>query len=278
METLSMADISTQDPSEQETQDERSRPRPWAPVIAIDGPAASGKSTVGYRLAQRLNYLYFDTGAMYRAVTWAALQRGLDLHDQEAIGELARRLHIQVRAPTPAEEDGRQATVLVDGQDVTWAIRTPEVDQNVSVVAANPRVREALSAQQRRIGRQYGEGRGDKPGVVMVGRDIGTVVLPDAPLKIYLDAPVEERARRRYQELRQRGKEVSYEQVLADMRRRDKLDSERAIAPLRVAEDAVVLNTAGLSVDEVVERIYRMATEGRPGEKEPGRQGEHSSG
>ncbi len=268
MESLSMADMSTQESPQAKRQDEQPGSRPWAPVIAIDGPAASGKSTVGYRLAQRLNYLYFDTGAMYRAVTWAALQQGLDLHDQEAIGELARRLHIEVRAPTPEEEDGRQATVLVDGQDVTWAIRTPEVDQHVSVVAANPLVRQALSAQQRRIGRQYGEGRGDKPGVVMVGRDIGTVVLPDAPLKIYLDAPVEERARRRYQELRERGKAVRYEQVLADMRRRDRLDSERAIAPLRVAEDAVVLNTAGLSVKQVVDRIYRLAMEGRPGEGE----------
>ncbi len=268
MESLSMADMSTQESPQAKRQDEQPGSRPWAPVIAIDGPAASGKSTVGYRLAQRLNYLYFDTGAMYRAVTWAALQQGLDLHDQEAIGELARRLHIEVRAPTPEEEDGRQATVLVDGQDVTWAIRTPEVDQHVSVVAANPLVRQALSAQQRRIGRQYGEGRGDKPGVVMVGRDIGTVVLPDAPLKIYLDAPVEERARRRYQELRERGKAVRYEQVLADMRRRDRLDSERAIAPLRVAEDAVVLDTAGLSVKQVVDRIYRLDMEGRPGEEE----------
>jgi cytidylate kinase len=232
---------------------------PWASIIAIDGPAASGKSTVGYLLARRLNYLYFDTGVMYRAVTLAALQQHVDLQDQKAVGELARRLRIEVRAPSPTQEDGRQATVLLDGTDVTWAIRATEVDQNVSVVAANPQVRTALSTQQRRIGHQYGSGLGDKPGVVMVGRDIGTIVLPDAPLKIFLDAPVEERARRRHSELLARGKDVPFEQVLADMRRRDRLDSERAVAPLRVADDAIVLDTTGLSIDEVVDRIYALA-------------------
>lgn len=230
----------------------------WPRIIAIDGPAASGKSTVGHALAQRLGYLYFDTGAMYRAVTLAALAQGLDLQDTDAVGALAESLPIDIEPPSPGSSDGRQTTVLVDGQDVTWAIRSPEVDRSVSVVAANPRVRAALTQHQRRISQRFRHGRAEKAGLVMVGRDIGTVVLPDAPLKIYLDAPVEERARRRYQELLKRGKTVLYEQVLADMRRRDEIDTQREIAPLRAAEDAHVLDSNGSSPPIMVERILDL--------------------
>lgn len=228
-------------------------------IITIDGPAASGKSTVGHALAQQLDYLFFDTGILYRAVTWAMLARGIDPDDSLAVGELAASLPVQIKPPA-AQNDGRQATVQVGEQDVTWAIRSPAVDQNVSKVAAKPRVRQALTRQQRRIGHRYGQGNAEKPGIVMVGRDIGTVVLPDAPLKIYLDAPVAVRARRRYDELVQRGKEdVRFDQVLADMRRRDRIDSQRQIAPLRPADDAHVLDTSHLSPQAIVVQIIELA-------------------
>jgi cytidylate kinase len=168
---------------------------------------------------------------------------------------------MDIRAPSPSENDGRHCTVLVQGEDVTWQIRTPEIDQNVSVVSANPAVRRALSERQRRIGLRYGEGRAEKPGVVMVGRDIGTVILPSAPLKIYMDASVEERARRRYLEMRQRGKPAKFAQVLEDVRKRDKLDSERALSPLRKAEDAIVVDTSELTPAQVAARILSLAAE-----------------
>ncbi len=217
-------------------------------TIAIDGPAASGKSTLARRLARALGYLYFDTGVLYRAVTWAALQRGLAPDDPAAMTHLARSLRIEVRPPS--RDDGRSNDVWVEGQDVTWAVRAPEVDRWVSVVAAHPGVREALKAVQRRIGRQ---GR-----VVMVGRDIGTVIMPDADLKIYLDASVEERARRRYLEAQGRGETVSYARILEDLRARDRLDASRAVAPLRPAPDAVVLQSDGLTPEQVFERVMAL--------------------
>lgn len=222
-------------------------------IIAIDGPAASGKSTLAQRLAEALGYLYFDTGVMYRAVTWAALQRGLSLEDEAAMTALAEEVRIDVRPPSQA--DGRAYDVLVDGQNVTWAIRRPQVDRWVSVVAAHPGVRRALTAQQRRIGQR---GR-----VVMVGRDIGTVVLPEADLKIYLDASVEERARRRYQERRRRGEEVDFAEVLEAMRKRDALDSSRDVAPLRPAEDAVIIRSDDLDADEVLARVLALVQQRR---------------
>lgn len=217
-------------------------------IITIDGPAASGKSTVGKELAEDLAYLYFDTGVMYRAVTWRALQEGVPIEDEPAITRLAERIVIDVQPPTV--EDGRAADVLVDGRDVTWEIRSTEVDHWVSVVAAYMGVRRAMTTQQQRIGRR---GR-----VVMVGRDIGTVVLPEADLKIYLDASVRERARRRLKEKRAQGEEVSYEGILTSMRRRDELDSTRSIAPLRAAEDAVMVNSDGISAAQVLARIKAL--------------------
>ena len=221
-------------------------------TIAIDGPAGSGKSTIAELLARRRGYLYFDTGVMYRAVTWAALLRGIPIEDEPAVTSLAEQLRIDVIPPTA--DDGRQYTVLADGVDVTWAIRTPEVDANVSPVSAYPGVRRALVAQQRRVA---AGGR-----VVMVGRDIGTVVLPDADLKLYLDASVEERARRRWREVRARGKEAGYEGVLVSMRRRDKIDSSREVAPLCVAGDAVVVDTTDLSIEEVLAEVERLVEGG----------------
>ncbi|NOX60509.1 MAG: (d)CMP kinase [Chloroflexi bacterium] len=221
-------------------------------VIAIDGPAASGKSTVGEAVARELNYLYFDTGAMYRAVTQAALARGIPIDDEAAVTALAEQTHIDVIPPTV--DDGRQYTVLVDDEDVTWQLRSPEVDAHVSRVSAYPGVRTALTQQQRRVAQS---GR----GVVMVGRDIGTVVFPEARLKIYLDASPEERARRRYEELRQRGRSADYEQILAAVRERDAVDRSRATAPLRAAPDAIVIDTDGKRVDEVVAEVINLARE-----------------
>ena len=217
-------------------------------IIAIDGPAASGKSTVGKRLADCLDYLFFDTGMMYRAVTWLALQRGLDMSDETAITKLAEDVPIDVRPPSQA--DGRICDVIIEGQDITWDTRRPEVDANVSIVSAYAGVRRALSAQQRRIGQR---GR-----VVMVGRDIGTVVLPEADLKIYLDASAEERARRRYDEIIARGESADYDEILAKVIERDRIDSTRDVAPLKAADDAVVLDSDNLNADEVFEKALAL--------------------
>jgi cytidylate kinase len=217
-------------------------------IIAIDGPAASGKSTLGEKLARALGYLYFDTGVMYRAITWVALQQGVDIGDEPAITQLAENIVIDVR--TASVEDGRAYDVIVDKQDITWEIRCADVERYVSPVSAYGGVRNAMSSQQRRIGM-----RGN---VVMVGRDIGTVVLPNADLKIYLDASVEERARRRCNELQQRGEPADYDAILAAMRRRDQIDSTREIAPLRPAEDAVILCSDGLGIEQVLERALEL--------------------
>lgn len=182
---------------------------------------------------------------MYRAVTWAVLRRGISIDDEASVTALAETLSLEVTPPT--QPDGRQYTVYVDGQDVTWAIRQPEVDDAVSPVSAYPGVRRALTAQQRRIAAAG--------HMVMVGRDIGTVVLPDADLKLYIQASVEERARRRFQERRGRGESVTYDEVLNSMRRRDRIDSQRDYAPLRPADDAIIIDTDGVSVEEVLARI-----------------------
>jgi cytidylate kinase len=216
--------------------------------IAIDGPASSGKSTIGIRLAERLGYLFFDTGIMYRAVTLAVIRKGIDVNDEDEVTRLAQIVHIDVRSPSIA--DGRKEDVLLDGEDVTWAIRDPEVEKWVSKISAYAGVRRAMTQLQRRIGKR---GR-----VVMVGRDIGTVVMPDADLKIYLDASLEERARRRYQELVQRGESVTLKEVLVGLKKRDQIDSSREIAPLKPAKDAVILNTDGLSIEEVLKKALEL--------------------
>jgi cytidylate kinase len=221
----------------------------FANIIAIDGPAGSGKSTIGKHLADSLGYLYFDSGVMYRAVTLAAIQRDMPIDDEDTITRLAEEIQIDVRVASA--DDGRGYDVLLEGKDITWDIRQPGVDAQVSIVSAYPGVRKALSIQQRRIGLR---GR-----VVMVGRDIGTVVLPEADLKIYLDASIEERARRRFQEMQSRHEDASFEQVLESLRTRDRIDSTRDVAPLRPAEDAILLDSDGLSIEQVLERVKRLA-------------------
>ena len=222
---------------------------PTPSIIAIDGPAASGKSTIGLRLANALGYLFFDTGVMYRAITWLALERGINVQDEAAVTRLAEQTQIDV-APA-SKPDGRACDVLVDGRDITWETRTRQVDENVSIVAAYRGVRKALSQQQRRIGL--------RGGIVMVGRDIGTVVLPNADLKIYLDATAEERARRRYDEIVARGGKPNYEEILQRVIERDRIDSTRDVAPLRAADDAITLNSNELTADQVFERVLALA-------------------
>jgi cytidylate kinase len=226
-----------------------------AGIIAIDGPAASGKSTVAERIAARMGYLYFDTGVMYRAATLAALRLKVQIEDEAKITALVSEIGIDVQPPTI--RDGRAYSVFLNGEDVTWAIRSPEVDANVSQVSMYKGVREKLARRQREIGL-----RGN---VVMVGRDIGTVVLPEADLKIYLDASVEERARRRYEERIERGQEADYQEILEAMRERDRLDSTRDLAPLKVAKDAIVIDTTMMSIDGVVEHILDLFLRGAEG-------------
>ena len=217
-------------------------------IIALDGPAASGKSTVGLRLADALGYLFFDTGVMYRAVTWIALNHDMDLHDEAAISQMAETAEIDIRPPS--KNDGRACDIVLADKDITWDVRSGDVEASVSLVAAYAGVRTALSGQQRRIGL-----RGK---VVMVGRDIGTVVLPEADLKVYMDASAEERARRRVKDITSRGEPANYDEILKKMIERDRLDSTRAVAPLRPADDALVLDTDRLSEEEVFAKILEM--------------------
>jgi cytidylate kinase len=218
-------------------------------VIAIDGTAASGKSTVGLRLAQRLGYLCLDTGLMYRALTLAALRRGVRPTDEAEVVQLAYSCDLDI-LPAAGEIDGRHYTVLLDGDDVTWALRAPEVDAAVSQVSSYPRARAEMVRRQREVGRR---GR-----VVMIGRDIGTVVMPDAPLKLYIIATPQERAYRRLLDRRRQGFDDAYETILADVIRRDHLDSNREHSPLRPAADAIIIDTTGRPVEVVIEEIMRL--------------------
>lgn len=217
-------------------------------IIAIDGPAASGKSTVARALASRMGFRYLDTGAMYRAVAYRALDRGLDISDETAVSRIAQSEDIAFAH----DEGGALPTrVLIGGKDVTAAIRTPAVDNAVSVVAGMPRVREAMVAQQRHLGE-----RGD---IVVEGRDIGTVVFPDARVKVFLTASADERARRRELDMTDGGHDMPRESVRDALQRRDELDSTREVSPLAAADDAFALDTTGLSIDEVVTRIAALA-------------------
>lgn len=215
--------------------------------IAIDGPAGSGKSTVGEQLARHIGYLYIDTGAMYRAVAWLALQEHVATKDGPALAHLA--LHAEMLIGQPHIEDGRQYTVTVRGHDITWEIRSAEVTRAVSPVSAHPEVRAIVIAQQRAMA-QAG-------GIVMVGRDIGSIVLPNAELKIYLTASLAERARRRHSELKERlgaGNLVlpTYKAVVQDIEWRDEMDREK----MRPAHDAIIIATDNLSIPQVLEVIY----------------------
>lgn len=205
-------------------------------VVAIDGPAGAGKSTIAKVVAEKINYAYIDTGAMYRAVTWKFVQTG-HAYEDEFIGELSEKMTIEFQP-----ENGINH-VFADGKEITDFIRTPEISKLVSPLSAIPRVRVAMVAQQRRMG--------EKGGVILDGRDIGTVVFPNAELKIFLTATADERAERRYKEMIEKGMQVTLENVKADIMQRDKQDSTRPVSPLKQADDAILLDSTGMTIDEV---------------------------
>jgi cytidylate kinase len=210
-------------------------------IIAIDGPSGAGKGTLARRIAAELNYRHVDTGAMYRAVAWKAVHEGLSLDDESRVAELADRAVLDTG-------DGR---VTIDGHDVTSEIRTPEIDKAAASVARLPRVRELLVARQRKLG--------EGGSVVMEGRDIGSVVFPNADVKVYLDASAEERARRRASDpAHTGGKEGTLAGVQNDLQARDRSDSQRAVAPLTIAKDAVYIDTTGMAIEQVVQRVLGL--------------------
>lgn len=214
--------------------------------IAIDGPAGAGKSTVAKRIAKQLNLFYVDTGAMYRAIAYKTLKSKIPLEDEHSVSQLAKTTEVVL-------DHSDEGTVWCDGENVTQAIRSPEISRAVSIVAAYVGVRERLVELQRR--------EAERGGVVMDGRDIGTHVLPEAALKIFLTATLKERANRRWMELVKAGKDVLFEEVAQDMQKRDRQDTEREISPLEPAQDAVILNTTGLSVEDIVAEIVAMTQE-----------------
>jgi len=216
--------------------------------IAIDGPAGAGKSTVAKKLAKLLNYTYIDTGAMYRAITYKAIQQGINLTEENKIADIVQCADIIL--------EGEK--IFLDGKDISEEIRKPEVSEKVSLVSKIPKVREILVQKQRKIA----EGK----NVVMDGRDIGTVVLPDAQFKFFLTASLEERAKRRYRELKTKNVNVSYYEVLKEIENRDTIDSQRDTSPLKIAEDSIVIDTTYLSEEEVLEKLYNIIKEGLKGE------------
>ena len=210
-------------------------------VIAIDGPSGAGKSTIARLLASRLGYIYIDSGAMFRAVGWKAKREGIDPADEGKLADLCRRTEVTIKL------DDRDPRFYVDGTDVSEEIRTPEMGMMASAVSKSRPVRERLLVLQRELGKNG--------GVVMDGRDIGTVVFPGSEVKFYLDAAVEERGKRRYLELRAKGMDVDREQITREIRDRDCQDSMRSLAPLRRADDALLIDSTSLTVDEILERM-----------------------
>ena len=210
-------------------------------VIAIDGPSGAGKSTTARLLAERLGYIYIDTGAMYRSIGWKAKREGIDPEDERGLAELCARTAVTIK------KDNKDPKIFVDGIDVSGEIRTPDMGMMASAVSKSPAVRARLLTLQRELG--------ENGGVVMDGRDIGTVVFPEADMKFYLDASAEERGRRRFVELRSKGMDVDRAQITQEIRERDRQDSGRKIAPLRKADDAVLIDSSDMSIDEVLHRM-----------------------
>lgn len=221
-------------------------------TITLDGPAASGKTSVGRVIAERHGYLFLDTGSMYRAATLAAINAGLELEDEAAVTALAQQLDLQIIPPAD-EGDDRPYTVLLAGKDVTWDLRSAEINANVSLVSSYIGVRQEMVRRQRLIGAE-----GD---VIMVGRDIGTVVLPQAPLKLYMTASVEERARRRWHERLRRSLAASYDDILDALIKRDAFDGSREHSPMLPAEDAIIIDTTELSEEDAIAAIETLIEE-----------------
>jgi len=216
-------------------------------TITIDGPAASGKTSVGKKVADKLGLFFLDTGIMYRAVTLAALNLGIPISDEKSISSLAENIVIEINNPT--KNDDRINDIFVNNRDVTWEIRDQKVNENVSQVSTYRRVRKAMTLQQRRIG--------EKGNIVMIGRDIGTVVMPRAEWKFFLSASPEERARRRLLEMNKNDKSITFESIIKSIREPDEIDSSRELAPLKPADDAIIIDTDGKNCDEVTNLIIR---------------------
>jgi len=216
-------------------------------IIAIDGPSGAGKSTISKLLAEKLGFMYIDTGAMYRTAALLALEAGIPLTDGKRVAELCRNLEFSFRV------EGDLVHVLCNGRDVTAAIRTHDMGMHASDVSKNPEVREALVALQRALGKKH--------DAILEGRDIGTVVFPDAEVKFFLDASLDERARRRHRELQGKGETVSFEEVKETMRKRDINDSQRAIAPLKAADDAILVDTTGKDIPTVINELIHHIKE-----------------
>lgn len=213
-------------------------------IVAIDGPAGSGKSTVAKLLAKRLGFTYLDTGAIYRALGYLAKEKGVSLEDEEALAELAKEMKLSF------EDSGEGIKVILNGEDVTRAIRTEEAGMAASIVSKHPKVRKALLDLQRRFA--------EKGDLVAEGRDMGTVVFPNAEVKVFLTASCEVRARRRYKELKEKGMNVSFEEVLESVKKRDQQDATRSVAPLKPADDAVIIDTSNMGIEDVVNKIARL--------------------
>jgi len=212
-------------------------------IIAIDGPAGAGKSTIARMVAERLGYLYINTGAMYRSITWKALQENIDIEDEDALVKLAEKCEISF------QDNGKR--IILNNNDISQEIRFPEVDKNISTIVKFPRVRDIMVKQQQLMGQ--------KGGVVSEGRDVTTVVFPNANVKIYLDASLTERAKRRYKELKEKGYNLDVSDVEKETFRRDTSDKSREYGPLRIAPDAVIVDTTDMNIEQVVDRIIEIA-------------------
>jgi len=217
-------------------------------IIAIDGPSAVGKSTIGKLIAQELGYLYIDTGAIYRAITWKVIQKNIDLNNEGLVSDLVSKIHISIKKIY--RNFKKIYCVFVNGEDVTEEIRNPKIDQNVSLIAKLPKVRKQLIDMQRNLA---------KNGcIVMEGRDIGSIILPYADIKLYFSASEEERIKRRYQELKDRGYKISYKEIKEQILRRDVIDSNRKYAPLTKTEDAILIDTTNKTIEEVKNEILKI--------------------
>lgn len=219
--------------------------------IAIDGPVAAGCSTVARLVAERLGILFIDTGAMYRTAALLAMRHNIDLEDEDKVAELVKKSKIELLDPSSLEQDGRLTTILLNGEDISWQIRTDEISRNTAVVAKHPKLREVLVRKQQEIAA--------KSDVIMEGRDITHKVLPNADLKIFLTASEEIRARRRYNQERFKGRDVTFKETHRELIERDKSDIERDADPLKIVEDATVIDTSDLNIDQAVDMIEAQA-------------------
>ncbi len=227
-------------------------------IIAIDGPSAVGKSTIAKLIAQKLGYLYIDTGAIYRAITWKVLQNNIDLNNEDLVSDLVSKIHVSIKKIY--RNFKKYYCIFVNGEDVTEEIRNPKIDQNVSQIAKLPKVRRQLIALQRNLA---------KNGcIVMEGRDIGSIILPYADIKLYFNASEEERIKRRYQELKNKGYKISHKKVKEQIIQRDLIDSNRKCAPLAKTEDAIIIESTNKTIEEVKNEILEIIEKYRKSEKQ----------